>query len=134
MIERETGSSRERRAAAPLAGHGVVRGHVAVAINTLSTRLAENWTLSSLAEEVHLSRSQVVRAFAATVGTSPMAHLRQMRVERMARLFLTDLSVAEVSHAVGWSDANYGSRCFRAHYGISATQYRRRQAPPPLAG
>jgi transcriptional regulator GlxA family with amidase domain len=65
---------------------GVVRGHAVVAIKLLRDHLADPWTLDSLAEEVHLSRSQIVRAFDATVGMSPMAYLRQMRVERMARL------------------------------------------------
>jgi transcriptional regulator GlxA family with amidase domain len=51
---------------------GVVRGHVVTAVGLLRDRLAEPWTLNSLAEEVHLSRSQHVRSFAAT-GMSPMA-------------------------------------------------------------
>jgi hypothetical protein len=62
----------------------------------MRSRLAEPWTLDELAVEVHLSRSQLVRAFDATVGMSPIAYLRQMRAERMARLLLsTDLSIAE---------------------------------------
>jgi AraC family L-rhamnose operon transcriptional activator RhaR len=64
------------------APHGIVRGHVAFAVTILQPRLAEPWTLSALADEVHLSRSQLVRAFDATVGMSPMAYLRQMRVDR----------------------------------------------------
>ncbi len=93
--------------------HGVVRGHVVAALDVLRTRLAEPWTLDSLAAEVHLSRSQLVRAFDATVGMSPMAYLRKMRAERMARLLAsTDLSIAGAARAVGWTDANYASRCF----------------------
>jgi AraC-like DNA-binding protein len=52
----------------------------------LRTRLAERWSLDQLAEEVHLSRSQLVRCFDATVGMSPMAYIRHMRVQQMARL------------------------------------------------
>ena len=112
--------------------HGVVCGHVAIAVRLLHARMAEPWTLDALAGEVHLSRSQLVRAFDATVGTSPMAYLRQMRVERMARLLVsTDLSVADAARSVGWTDAFYASRCFHAAYGISPTEYRRRQLPPP---
>lgn len=36
---------------------GIVHGHVVVAVNVLRSRLAEPWTLDSLADEVHLSRS-----------------------------------------------------------------------------
>ena len=96
-------------------------------------RLAEPWTLNALADEVHLSRSQLVRAFNATVGMSPMAYLRQMRVERMARLLTsTDLSVAEVARSVGWRNQFHASQCFHAVYGVSPTEYRRRQTTSPL--
>jgi AraC family transcriptional regulator len=112
---------------------GVVRGHVVATVRILREHLADPWTLDSLADEAHVSRSQLVRAFDATVGMSPMTYLRQMRVERMARLLAsTDLSVAEVARSVGWTDANYASRCFHAHYGIAPTQFRQRQAPPPV--
>lgn len=97
---------------------GVVRGHVVTAVGTLRSRLDEPWTLDGLANEVHQSRSQLVRAFDTTVGTSPMAYLRQMRVERMARLLIsTDLSVAEAARSVGWKNAFYASRCFRGSSG-----------------
>ncbi len=83
-----------------------------MATSALRQRLAVRWTLTSLAEEVHLSRSQLVRAFDATVGMSPMAYLRHTRVERMARLLAsTDLSIAEAARAVGWTDPDYASRC-----------------------
>ncbi|MGH9058213.1 MAG: helix-turn-helix transcriptional regulator [Acidimicrobiales bacterium] len=101
----------------------------------LRTRLAERWTLNSLADEVHLSRSQLVRAFDATVGMSPMAYLRQMRGERMARLLVsTDLSVGEAARAVGWRNQFHASQCFHAAYGVSPTEYRRQHATPPRIG
>ncbi|GAB3924494.1 hypothetical protein GCM10011575_03620 [Microlunatus endophyticus] len=116
-----------------LAPRGIVRGHVVVAVKLLRERIAEPWTLDSLADEVHLSRSQLVRAFDATVDMSPMAYLRQMRVERMARLLAsTDLSVAEAARSVGWKNQFHASQCFHAHCGVSPTEYRRRQPPSSL--
>lgn len=115
------------------APRGVVRGHVAVAVKVLRERIADPWTLDALADEVHLSRSQLVRAFDATVGTSPMAYLRQMRVERLARLLVTtDLSIAEAARSVGWKNQFHASQCFHAHFGVSPTEYRHRQTPSPL--
>jgi transcriptional regulator GlxA family with amidase domain len=113
--------------------HGVVRGHVVTAVGVLRNRLAEPWTLDLLAEEVHLSRSQVVRAFDVTVGTSPMAYLRKMRVERMAHLLATtDLSIAEAARAVGWTNQFHASQILHVAFGVSPTEYRRRQAVPPI--
>ncbi len=94
--------------------HGVVRGHVVTAVGVLRTRIAEPWTLSSLASEVHLSRSQLVRSFDAVTGNSPMAYLRQMRAEQMARLLVsTDLSIAEAARSVGWRNQFHASQCFQ---------------------
>jgi hypothetical protein len=52
---------------------GVTRGHVVLAVWSMRSPMAEPWSLNTLAEEVRLSRSQVVRAFNPTVGPSPMA-------------------------------------------------------------
>jgi transcriptional regulator GlxA family with amidase domain len=133
MTPPETHLPAGHRAQTP-ASHGVVRGHAVAAVNVLHARLAEPWTLDTLAQEIHLSRSQLVRAFDATLGTSPMAYLRQMRVERMARLLdSTDLSVTEAARSVGWKNQFHASQCFHAHYGISPTEFRRRQPAPPPA-
>ncbi len=66
---------------------------------------------------------------------SPMAYLRQMRVERMARLLVsTDLSVAETARSVGWRNQFHASQCFHAAYGVSPTEFRRQHTtPPPIA-
>jgi transcriptional regulator GlxA family with amidase domain len=40
-------------------------------------------------------RSRLLRAFGAMIGVSPMAYVRRMRVEQMARLLsTTDLTIA----------------------------------------
>ena len=121
------------RQSAPRSVRGVVRGHVVAAVEVLRQRITEPWTLDSLAEEVHLSRSQLVRAFDAATGTSPMAYLRKMRVERMARLLVsTDLSIAEAARTVGWKNQFHASQCFHAAYSVSPTEYRRQSARPPV--
>jgi AraC-like DNA-binding protein len=56
-----------------------------------------------------------------------------MRAEQMARLLAsTDLSIAETARSVGWTDPFYASRAFHAAHGVSPTEYRRRQSPPPV--
>ena len=101
-------------------------------MRALSSRLAEPWTVTSLAHEVHLLRSQLFRVLDAAVGLSPMACLRHLRAQQMARLLCaTDLSIAEAARSVGWTDPNYASRCFHARYGVSPREFRRRHATSP---
>lgn len=103
----------------------MLRAHVVAAVDVLRERMAEAWTLESLAEEVHLSQSQLTRSFDAVAGISPLAYLRQLRVTRMASLLRsTDLSVGAVARSVGWHDSRNASRHFRAAYGVSPTAYR----------
>ena len=71
-------------------------------------------------------------SFNATVGMSPMAYLRHMRVERMARLLVsTNLSIAEAARSVGWRNQFHASQCFHAAYGVWPTEFRRRQTTSP---
>lgn len=102
------------------------------AVRLMHSRLAQPWSLDALAEEIHLSRSQMVRAFNATVGMGPMAYLRQMRVQEMAQLLVsTDLSIGEAARSVGWRNQFHASQCFHAHYGVSPTEFRRQHTTPP---
>ena len=110
---------------------GRPRPHPAVrrAMRLLESDLARPWTLSDLAEELHLAPAYLVRLFKEATGLPPKAYLAQVRAERAAVLLLhSDDPVTAIGRAVGWPDANYFARRFRAHYGLSATTYRKRFA------
>lgn len=110
------------------------RPDVEAALRLLRARIAEPWSLGRLADEVHLSRSQLVRLFGASVGMSPMAYLRELRALRMAELLRwTDLSVTEAARSAGWSDPNYASRCFHSRWGMSPSRFRSLSGHRPKA-
>jgi AraC family L-rhamnose operon transcriptional activator RhaR len=122
------------RAAAPAGqpdGTAQGRPHPAVrrAMRMLESDIARPWTLADLAEELHLAPSYLVRLFKDATGLPPKAYLAQVRAERAAVLLLnTDDPVTGIGRAVGWPDQNYFARRFKAHYGLSATTYRKRFA------
>lgn len=96
--------------------------HVA---NLLRGELARRWSLSELADAVHLSPSQLGRVFVDAYGKSPIAYLTMLRVERMADLLSeTDLTIAIIASEVGWGDADFAARQFRRSVGVSPSQYR----------
>ncbi|NUU22076.1 MAG: helix-turn-helix transcriptional regulator [Streptomycetaceae bacterium] len=100
---------------------------VAEGMRRLVEELAHPWTLGELADHLHVAPSYLVRLFKASVGLPPMAYLAQQRAEAASRLLLdTDLAVSKIGQTVGWPDANYFARRFKAHYGLTATEYRRR--------
>jgi AraC family L-rhamnose operon transcriptional activator RhaR len=122
------------RAAAPAgAPDGAAQGrpHPAVrhAMRLLESDIARPWRLTDLAEELHLAPAYLVRLFKDATGLPPKAYLAQVRAERAAVLLLhSDDPVTSIGRAVGWPDQNYFARRFKAHYGLSATTYRKRFA------
>jgi AraC family L-rhamnose operon transcriptional activator RhaR len=102
---------------------------VVQAMRLLEADLARDWTLTGLAAELHLAPGYLVRLFNAATGLPPMAYLGQLRAEHAAVLLLhSDEPVTSIGRAVGWPDQSSFARRFKAHYGLSATTYRRRFA------
>jgi AraC family transcriptional regulator, L-rhamnose operon transcriptional activator RhaR len=115
----------------PAGGTQSARLHPAVrrAMRLLESDIARPWTLTALAEELHLAPAYLVRLFKDATGLPPKAYLAQLRAERAAVLLLhSDNPVTSIGRAVGWPDQNYFARRFKAHYGLSATTYRRQFA------
>lgn len=85
------------------------------------------WTLSRLAEYVHLSPKQLSRVFTDAYGKTPLAYLTMLRVETMARLLReTNLSVMAAGQAVCWASRSRASEAFRQCVGVTPQRYRER--------
>jgi AraC family transcriptional regulator, L-rhamnose operon transcriptional activator RhaR len=108
---------------------GTVHPAVVQAMRLLEADLPRDWTLKILAAELHLAAGYLVRLFNAATGLPPMAYLGQLRAEHAAVLLLhSDEPVTTIGRAVGWPDQSGFARRFKAHYGLSATAYRKRFA------
>lgn len=109
-------------------------------VRLLEVEPARAWTLAELAAEAGLAPTYLSRLFRRHVALSPMAYLARQRVERAAVLLArTDLTVAEVGAAVGWSDPSYFTRRFRELVGMTPRAHRLRSRDPvsrarPTAG
>lgn len=83
------------------------------------------WSVTDLADEVHLSKSQVGRLFVEAFGKSPIAYLTMIRTERMATLLrTTDAPITVIAHEVGWGDPDFAARQFRRSVGVTPSGYR----------
>ncbi len=86
---------------------------------------ARRWSITDLANEVHLSKSQVGRLFVEAYGKSPIAYLTMLRTERMAGLLrTTDAPIAAIAREVGWDAADFAARQFRRSVGVTPRRYR----------
>jgi transcriptional regulator GlxA family with amidase domain len=88
---------------------------------------AQRWTVAKLAKVAGLSRAAFARRFAVEVGTSPLRHLRAVRLQRVAELLsTTDASLAEAAARVGYANEFALGRAFRRVVGIPPGVFRRR--------
>lgn len=100
-------------------------GRLAAAVMaSLGDRITAPPTLAEIAEEVGLSRYQVVRAFRDAVGMPPYAWLAQHRVQRARGLLRAGLRPAEVAGLVGFADQAHLNRWFRRVVGVTPAVYR----------
>lgn len=116
---------------------GPLRAEARRAADLLRSEPDRRWSVTELANEVHLSKSQVGRLFVEAFGKSPIAYLTMVRTERMAALLrTTDASIAAIAEEVGWSDPDFAARQFRRSVGVTPSGYRalRRTTLPQVTG
>ena len=96
----------------------------------IHVELAARPSLTGLAESVGVHPVTLARAFRRAFGCTVGEYVRRLRIERAARqLADTDLSLAEIALAEGFSDQSHFSNLFRRHTGLSPFQFRRAVRP-----
>ncbi|GAA4711290.1 AraC-type DNA-binding protein [Promicromonospora umidemergens] len=102
------------------------------ALRLLHAEPAAPWTVRALADRTGVSRSTLAKRFADHVGEPPLTYLTRWRMTLAADL-LTErdtATVAEVAHAVGYSDAFAFSAAFKRTRGISPSAWATRTSGP----
>ena len=88
--------------------------------------LRSDLSLPALAGALQLSKTQFVRLFRSTAGTSPHRYVMQKRVERAKRLLLTsDLALVDIAADAGFASQSHFNQIFRLSYGITPGDARR---------
>lgn len=83
-------------------------------------------SVEDMARECCQSVGYFSHLFKEIMGVAPHNYLTGLRMEKAKELLLhTDTSVAEIGAAVGFSDQNYFSRCFKRYTGTAPSEYRK---------
>lgn len=83
--------------------------------------------MSAIARQTGMTTPAFCRFFKRATGRTFSDHLNELRLGKAARLLVeSDFSVANIAAQVGYANASYFFRRFRARYGMSALQYRKR--------
>ena len=86
------------------------------------------WTVASLAESVHMSRSAFASAFSRAINKSPMEYLRTVRMQLAAERLEKGHSVKEVAAGLGYATAFGLHKAFKQQFGYAPGARRRKPA------
>lgn len=85
----------------------------------LWTHLPVRVDLDHLSALCGLSRSRLAHLFTEQIGISIRSYLLWVKMRKAAELFVQDLSLMEVAHAIGFSDSAHLSRSFRDFFALT---------------
>lgn len=80
--------------------------------------------MDALAREMAVSRRSLFRKLKAVTGCTPNSFVRTMRLNRAAQLLKnSDMTVLEITYAVGFSDLKHFRALFRDYFGALPREY-----------
>lgn len=101
--------------------------YVQAAIDIINEHYAENITLDTLSEMVHISKFYLSHVFRNETGITPISYLQQVRINRAKELLrTTDLSQEAICSRIGLYNCSYLSKLFRAYEDLTPKQYRQK--------
>lgn len=94
------------------------------ALDYIAAHLADQLTVTAVAQHVHLSPSAFSRVFRETTGRSPYQFVKDSRLTRARELLIDGrLGVAEVSRSVGYTSVSHFIKEFRGRFGSTPGDY-----------
>ncbi len=88
----------------------------------------EDLNVDVLCSAMNLSRLSFTSKCKTLFGLTPVELVRDMRMKKAKELLkTTDMSIQEISYAVGISDQRYFARIFKQLFGMTASEFRERQ-------
>lgn len=102
-----------------------VRRAVERAIGAMNENLGEELTIDDIAGAAMFSKFHFTRVFQQATGVSPGRFLSALRLDEAKRLLLTtSITVADISHRVGYNSVGTFSTRFSNRVGLSPSAYR----------
>lgn len=103
------------------------RERIRTMVSYIHQHYADKITVSQIAMSAHISEREALRCFRRCLHMTPSDYLMEYRLHCVQRLLHEGaLPVADIAQRTGFSDAAYFDKAFRAAFGMTPTQYRKR--------
>lgn len=104
------------------------------ALQYIDDHLVDNLTIAEVAVELGMGQSTFSRFFSSAAGMTFPAYVRTRRLSRAAFLLAnTDLPIADIAQETGFSTSSYLILCFRRHYSLTPSHFRKLSLHPDAA-
>ena len=96
-------------------------------VDTIYSHMSQgNLEITSLAEDMGMSASQLRSAIQRLTGETPAAYVMRVRLAYAKRLLAHgESSIGDVAQQCGFQTNAHFTRCFKQQFGITPTQFRR---------
>nr|WP_295924467.1 response regulator [uncultured Dyadobacter sp.] len=82
------------------------------------------FSVEKMAEEIGLSRTQLLRKLKALTGLAPNDFIRDLRLQKAAEMIRQKAdTITQIGYAVGFNDQSYFSKSFKKEFGETPTEY-----------
>lgn len=99
-------------------------------LDWIDENYARHITLDRLSQISGISRKYICRIFKKYTDKTPICYINEIRIENACyELSSENISVTDVAYNNGFDDVSYFSKLFKAHKGISPSEYRKKSAP-----
>ncbi|ACA87070.1 AraC family transcriptional regulator [Shewanella woodyi] len=88
--------------------------------------LSHTFQLETLAVKFNLSKFQFLRAFKKTVGMTPHAYLKRVRLEHAKKAIINGGALSDIANQVGFFDQSHLNKAFKHAYLITPAHFQRR--------
>jgi AraC-like DNA-binding protein len=82
------------------------------------------FSVETMANEMNLSRIQLLRKIKALTGLSSSDFIRDVRLKRAAEMISNKVdTITQIGYAVGFNDQSYFAKCFKKRFGVAPSEY-----------
>ena len=95
-------------------------------IASLPANCDQQWTLTKMADDCGIQRTQLNKIFQKLTGSTPMEYLFRIRMERAKALLReTDIKIIDIAFECGYGTSQYFANTFKQATGATPSAYRK---------